>query len=606
MGFDDDREYDDDFDADISDTDEEKKTVKPKKVSHKGFRQAKKKNAEKAEHSSDSKKSPFHRRSTKGSDQTDPEETDSEMPVFSDKGIGSDSGSSTSSGGHSEFGYLFAPPREGESDDDVYPDSSIYSDGKAAKSMLSGLAYDGSQDSAAASSMPDLTASRPASQFSFNGGSDFSLPGAFSSSGSGAETLKPTPISFDATPAPTAASPDTDSYLPPLRNDSVFISKDERMPTPTPSPVLPNEPEALPTEHDSAPETAGSAEDGTQGESVTQEFLPYGSMYPSYQMNGMSPMNPMGTMMPMMPYPMIIPTGGQNQGNVPYQTIPIPYPMPMPMPMPMYNQYPQYMPMQQPQYIIQQPQPVVQPPQPVQQPQHQSPSHSRSVSHSPYSVQRDDEDRYDDRGYDRYDDRDDRYDYEERRRSRPRYREDGRYAGRGERYDDNRRESRSDRYDRYDRYSRYDDSYDDGYSERASARYQDARRGRYERRSDRYYDRIDARRYEDSRPAERKTYSAPSYDPSPVTPEPILAEKPAPRVDPTPLIQNTPMTSPSPASSSFPRDNMMTGFDLAFDSPSDGLSDLNSFDMNSFGSDIFDPNSSGSSGGETGNTFSRF
>lgn len=603
MEFDDDREFDDGFDADIadddtSDTEESKKTVKPKKVARKGFRQAKKKNADKEEDTSESRKSPFHRRSAKGEQRE--EDTDADMPVFRDKGIGSDT-DSTAATGHSEFGYLFAPPREGESDDDVYPDSSIYSDGTAAKSLLSGLGFDGTHNSGTGGE-PDMTPTRPTSQFSSHGGGETALTGAFTSSGSGAESLKPTPISFDAAPSPASVSGETDSYLPALRPDSVFISQDDRKPTPTatPAPVSAHESETAASEHDVS-HTAAEPSEQPVGEQITQEFLPYGSMYPTYQMNGMNPMG-MGGMTPMMPYPMIIPTGGQNQGNVPYQTIPIPYPMPMPMPMPMYNQYPQYMPPMQPQYIIQQPQPAVQPQAPVQ-PSQPTPPPSRSV-------RRDDEeeDWYGARGYD---DRGERYDYEDRRSSRDsrgRYREEDRYAGCGGRYDYDRRDVRGDRYDRRDRYSRYDD-YDDGYNERAAARYQDARRGRYERRSERYYDRIDARRYGDERPgdrpAERKHYTSPSYLQEPVV-EPIVTERTMPAPDPTPLITNTPMTPPAPAASPMASDRMSTGFDLAFDSPSDNISDFNSIGMNAFGSESFDPNGTSDSDYVAGNTFRRF
>ena len=50
----------------------------------------------------------------------------------------------------------------------------------------------------------------------------------------------------------------------------------------------------------------------------------------------------------------------------------------------------------------------------------------------------------------------------------------------------------------------------------------------------------------------------------------------------------------APASQSQQNNNLMSGFDAAFDSPfTDGFGfDVNSFGMNSFGSDVFDPNAS--------------
>jgi hypothetical protein len=79
-----------------------------------------------------------------------------------------------------------------------------------------------------------------------------------------------------------------------------------------------------------------------------------------------------------------------------------------------------------------------------------------------------------------------------------------------------------------------------------------------------------------------------------------------PAPDPTPLITNTPMTPPAPAASPMASDRMSTGFDLAFDSPSDNISDFNSIGMNAFGSESFDPNGTGDSDYVAGNTFRRF
>lgn len=563
MGFEDDLDFNDDFETDITDLDSESAAEKPKKMNRKEFRKAKKKTAEKAADSAKPKKGLFNRRSK--TDREDDDLTDDKDDY---------SAASPIKKGHSEFGYLFEPIKEGEDEDDVYPDSSIYSDTNAAKEMLGGLAYDGTNDGNGDSFnqyFDNPSETRPPSQFSFNKhDDDFSLPSAVNTPiGSAMPVGNPAPITLDTAPTPAASvlEDKPDSYLPDLRADSVFLNKDEREPTPVPPAPAQPAPEPPPPEpkstgdNDGAGENYAKADEVTSGESVTQEFLPYGGMYPSYPMNTMSPMNPVVN------YPIVIPNGGQTQGA--YQTIPIPYPMPMPMPM--YNQYPQYIP--QPQYVVVpqiQPQPQVQP-QPQPQPQ-QPPvqPYSRGDNYGIRQARRDD--------YDDYDDRDERDYYDDRRRSRSRRRSDSRY--------DDRRDYR------------YDDDYNDRYNERAAARYYDERRGRYERRSDRYYDRIDARSYHDGHRAERKTYPKPPYEPpyrqqteepEPIrpAPEPIKTDNYLPQVNPAPIIENKPVTT------SLPRNNtgVLSGFDAAFDTPSDSSGfDLNSFGMNAFGSDVFDPN----------------
>ncbi len=587
MGFEDDMDYNDDFETDTIDPDSDSFSEKPKKMNRKDFRRAKKKTAEKNADSTKSKKGLFIRHGANSDDENE-ELTDDAFNSLSDNDEYDSQGTIKSS--HSEFGYLFDPPREGESEDDVYPDSSIYSDSSAAKEMLGGLEYDGYDD--ADSSKFDKyfdnpTETRPPSQFSFNNrDNDFSLPGGLNTP-IGSAPPTPSPITLDSAAAPVSSADSSedkpDSYLPDLRSDSVFINRDERQPTPTRQAAETSTPDQKnATESSGAAENPPKEDTVTPTESLTQEFLPYGGMYPSYPMN------------PMVNYPVVLPGGTQPQGAQ-YQTIPIPYPMPMPMPM--YNQYPQYMP--QPQYVILpqlQPQPQ-QPPQPQPQPRQQY------GGGDDYGRQRrrDDYDGGDDL-YDRYDLYDD--DYDDRRRSRGRRRDD--------RYYDDR-----DRRDRRDRDYRRDSEYDDRYNERAAARYYDERRGRYERRSDRYYDRIDARSYSDGKRAERKTYPKapyeppyPQQDPDPIVdpivdpiaksaaepiksaPEPIKTESSAPKVDPSPIIQNKPMTAP--ASQPQQNNNLMSGFDAAFDSPfTDGFGfDVNSFGMNSFGSDVFDPNAS--------------
>lgn len=635
MGFEDDLNFNDDFETETTDLDSNDASEQPKKMSRKDFRKAKKKTAEKAAEAKP-KKSLFNRRSSK------PDDNDS------DDGLGDDMFASSSVGGndnfdagspikteHSEFSYLFEPLREGEDEDDVYPDSSIYSDSDAAKNMLGGLSYDGSDDGSAEGFhqyFDNPTETRPPSQFSFhNHSDDFSLPSGINTPiGTSTSDLPVTPPA--SAPAPAVSDDDKpDSYLPGLRADSVFINKDTREPTPTapmsapapePEPEPPVQASPEPPEPKNKADNYGAGEnyakvdEAPPAESVTQEFLPYGSMYPSY------PMNPMNNMNPVVNYPIVIPNGGQTQG-APYQTIPIPYPMPMPMPM--YNQYPQYPPQPQypayppqPQYVViqPQPQPQVQPQPQPQPPQPQRPQYDDRPRYTAKQSRREAYDDYDDERYERdirrtRSDRDDRYDREERY-DRDDYDDRRRTArGTGRRRSDSRYDDRDDRYynDGYDdrRDYRYDN--DGRYNERAAARYYDERRGRYERRSNRYYDRIDARSYNDGHRAERKTYPKPPYEPpyeqqlpepepTPVptpepikaapVPEPIKTENPAPQVDPTPLIENKPLNPPPVPKVN---DNLLGGFDAAFDSPMDGFGfDLGSFGMNAFGSETFDPN----------------
>ena len=246
MGFEDDLNFNDDFETETTDLDSGDASEQPKKMSRKEFRKAKKKTAEKAADAKPKpKKSLFTRRSSK------PEADDDDEPVddmFASSSVGGgdfDAGSPIQTG-HSEFGYLFEPLKEGEDEDDVYPDTSIYSDSDAAKSMLGGLAYDGSDNGSAEGFnqyFDKPTETRPPSQFSFNNHSDdFSLPGGINTpigTATSAPTVMPT--------APTVTDDDKpDSYLPELRADSVFITKDTREPTPTAAPVSAPEPEPEP------------------------------------------------------------------------------------------------------------------------------------------------------------------------------------------------------------------------------------------------------------------------------------------------------------------------------------------------------------------------
>lgn len=514
MGFENDFDFNDDFETDIPDPDSVGFAEKPKKLSRKELREAKKKTAEKAAELPKQKKSFFSRHermddndeALSGEHMFDPTRT---AMVSTPHDRSRDFNDAPIRNTNSEFSYLFDPAGDDESDDDVYPEQSIYSDPDTAKDILAGLAYDESRDGDSGAFdqyFDDQANMRPPSRFSFKkhgkdkdkANDDWNDLGDLDVE----EEEPPRPAPIKVVPkkaAPPEEKPD--SYLPELRPDSVFIAPEQRK-DPPPEPPRPV---VTPT-YDDVDE---SEEDymSNNTDKPGQEFLPYGGMMPSYPMNPMNPMNPM------MSYPVVIPSGQNQGGGMPYQTIPIPYPMPMPMPMPMYNQYPQY-------------------PYPPQYPSYppQSDYYGR-----PYDDRR--EPRRDDRRESRRGDRrDDRY-YDERR--------DDRY------YDDRRRDRYDDRY--YDRRDERDD------------RYYDDRRT-YPRPP-----------YEPPYPREEKLYpgesqpapmpAAPIYTapqpPVQVTPEPVVVQ-PAPVYTP-PAPQPEPIAvTPEPMRAS---ENPFGGFDFTFHKP---------------------------------------
>ena len=502
MGFEDDLDYQDNFETETADPDSADFGEKPRKLSRKELREAKKKTAEKTADLPKQKKGLFQRHQRV--DDNDAALSDDHIfdptrsPMVS-TGLdhGSDFGNTPIRSTNSEFAYLFDPVDGDEREDDVYPEQSIYSDSETAKELLAGLTYDEKKDGDSEKFdqyFDEDKPVRPPSRFSFRKRKKEpeDLPD-LEDIESSPEPVSPAPLPVKVTPKKAEENEKPDSYLPELRPDSVFHSQPKESTPPLNEDRYGrndgndrydrNDRNDRYDDYESEGDYMSQDSDKNQ-----QEFIPYGGMYPSY------PMTPMNQMMS---YPMVIPNGGQNQsqGGMPYQTIPIPYPMPMPMPMPMYSQYPSYPP-QYPSY-------------PPQYPPY--PPYSSYPSYPPY----------DDRRYERRGGRRDER-WEERRDS-------DRYA---EEYDD-RRDDR-----RYNR--REDDRYD--------------RRGddRYDRRQDNRYDRRQDDRYRDSyadtrREPERRTYPEAPYEPpypqQTAPPEPVRTEAPAPVV-PEPIF--TPPVSPEP------------------------------------------------------------
>ena len=544
MGFEDDFSYNDDFETDIADPDNMDSGEQPKKLSRKELREAKKKNAEKTADLPKQKRGFLSRRERL--DDNDASLTEEHMfdpsrstMISTPRDRSSrETGMAPVRSRESEFSYLFDPVDDDESEDDVYPDSSIYSDDESARDLLAGLSYDGSKESDVRDFEDyfDEHSEPPESKFSFRKKNkkqekqpetdDIAREPEFS---------EPAPVKV--TPK-KAAPPEEESFLPEMRPDSVF--KPQPAPEPmqdtdqrndAPLPPLPGH-DTERRRHDDRNNSFDKHDNPDEDEYYmnndqekdNQVYTPYSGLYPSYPMTGMNQM---------MPYPVVIPNGGQNQsGGYPIQTIPIPYPMPMPMPMPMYGQYPSY----QPQY----------PPYPQQEPygrnQYDDRRDSRDTDRHERRFnehrRRDDRRYYDDRRDDRYDDR--RY-YDDRR--------DDRYDDR--RYYEDRRD------DRYDDRRYYDDRRDGRYDDRRDGRYDDRRDGRYDdRRDDRYYRRDDR----------RESYPQPPYDPPyrrreevPQSAEEVRRNEPAeaaaPIVAPQPIaepvqtappVQENPVYTPSP------------------------------------------------------------
>lgn len=579
MGFENDFDFNDDFETDIPDPDSVGFGEKPKKLSRKELREAKKKTAGKAAELPKQKKSFFSRHermddndeALSGEHMFDPTRT---AMVSTPHDRSRDFNDAPIRNTNSEFSYLFDPADDDESDDDVYPEQSIYSDPETAKDMLAGFAYDESRDgdSAAFDQYFDNQANmRPPSRFSFkkHGRDKAKTDDDWNDLGDldMEEEEPPHPAPIKVVPKKTAPPEEKpDSYLPELRPDSVFIAPEQRKDPPAP----PEPPRPVTPTYDDVDE---SEEDymSNHADKSEQEFLPYGGMMPSYPMNAMNPM---------MNYPVVIP-GSQNQGGgMPYQTIPIPYPMPMPMPMPMYNQYPQYAyPPQYPSY----------PPQP-------------DYYGRPYDDRREPrrEDRREPRRGDRRDERDDRY-YDDRR--------DDRY------YDDPRRDRYDDRY-----YGRRDERDDRYYDER------------------RTYPRPP---YEPPYPREERLYpgeapsapmpSAPIYTapqpPIQAAPEPVVVQPahvytpPAPQPDPITVTPEPMQTEQNPfgsfdftfhkpevdksvpAGNSAPLAGASFGTPAGSDSFGDGFDDGLDDDLGGSLGGSFDDGFNGNSGGDFGSDF---
>ena len=469
MGFEDDFDYSDQFETEAPDPDFMDAGEKPKKLSRRELREAKKKNAEKTADLPRHRKGFFGRHERL--DDSDESLTDDHIfdpaqttMVSSSPGRRQRSAAPVRNT-ESEFSYLFDPVGDDESEDDVYPEKSIYSDAGAARDLLAGLSYDESKDDGSGDfdryfeehSMPaesEFSLRRedtPPESDNAEFDDDFADPEPQPEQKQEPKQEPPAkpaaPVKVIPKKPDPASQPQPEerksSFLSGLRQGSFFGKKSE------PTAPVRNDPPLPPLK--SAEETRldddfddyyeDDYDMSHDQDKENQDFIPYGGMYPAY------PMTPMNQMMS---YPVVIP-GGQQQGGIPIQTIPIPYPMPMPMPMPMYGQYPPY----SPQY----------PPYPPQDP------------------------------YGRYPDYDDRGD-----RGRRRFNEHRRDSRRDDRYDDRRDE-------RYD--ERYDDRRDARYDDRRDARYDDRRDARYDDRRDDPYDRQD----------DRRTYPRAPYDPPYRSPE---------------------------------------------------------------------------------------
>ena len=152
MGFEYDFDYNDNFETDIADPDNLDGCEQPRKLSRKELKEAKKRNAEKTADLPKHKKGLFGKRERL--DDNDESLTDEHIfdPTRSTMiSTARDRGSRERENApirnrESEFSYLFDPVDDDESEDDVYPEESIYSDSDSARDLLAGLSYDGSKD----------------------------------------------------------------------------------------------------------------------------------------------------------------------------------------------------------------------------------------------------------------------------------------------------------------------------------------------------------------------------------------------------------------------------------------------------------------------------
>lgn len=563
MGFEDDMNLGDNyFETESADIDGDAFAEKPKKLSRKELREAKKKNAEKTAGLPKTKKGLFSRRerlddddSLSGEHLLDPTQSakvsaprerrsdyDSMGPIRND---------------NSEFSYLFAPADDYETEDDVYPDSSIYSDSSTARDLLGGLSYDETRDGDSSEYdkyFSENAEVRPPSKFSFKKHESKSEQNDWSNMDDDDFSNMPdtdddysTPVKVTPRPVSNDTAVNNENFLPELRPDSVFSPKPQETPSEPPRYFEEHKPEE--SEDEYMPQDTNE---------YNQEFMPY----PAPNMYAPYPMQPMNQMMS---YPVVIPNTTQAQGGLSYQAIPIPYPVPMPYPMYSQGYYPPY-------------------PQP----------------YPPYGVP-DYYGRYMPPAYPPYDDRygaphDRRYDGRRGHNGDPRY---------GDRYDD--------RYDRR-RDSRYDRREDERSSSRRDERYDEREYSEYRDRSaypqppyQPPYEQTDARAAAPtpapepikSEPTPVNTYSEPIYT---AQPEPQMVE-PISFVSPMPEPQTDYLADSAAEQPIMPNDNLR-GMDFTFNRPAetssfeqDSLSN-SGFDVNEFALGMPDNSSAGSDAGD--------
>lgn len=540
MGFEDDKDFGDNyFETESADIDGDAFAEKPKKLSRRELREAKKKNAEKTADLPKTKRGLFSRHerlddddSLSGQHLFDPaqgakvsaprehkSDYDSMGPIRND---------------NSEFSYLFAPADDDESEDDVYPDRSIYSDSNTARDLLGGLAYDEARDGDSHEYdkyFSDDAEVRPPSKFSFkkhearaakNDWSDMSDDDFSDMSDIDDEDFGSSPVKVTPRPVTNNAADGNDNFLPELRPDSVFAPKSQE--TPSEPPRHFEEHKAEESEDEYMPQDSNE---------YNQEFMPY----PAQNVYAPYPMQPMNQMMG---YPMVMPNPAQVQGGISYQAIPVPYPVPMPYPMYSQGYYPPY-------------------PQP----------------YPPYGAP-DYYGRYMPPAYPPYDDRygaprDGRYDGRRNPNGDPRY---------DDRYDDRYAPRRDSRYDRHEdeRSSRRDERYDErDYRERPAypqPPYQPP------------YAQTDASAFAEEKASEPEpiksestpvnTYSEPIYTPQP---EPQAVEPIS--FAPQPELQIDYSTDSAAEQSIMPNDNF-SSTDFTFNRPSETSPSADGFDVNEF------------------------
>lgn len=568
VGFEDDVDYNSSFETDTPDMDNSF-GEKPKKLSRRELREAKKKNAEKTADLPRQKKGFFSRHermddddSLSGQHMFDPTQG---TKISTPREHRSDYDTGPIRNYNSEFSYLFDPADDDETEDDVYPDESIYSDSSKARDLLGGLAYDETRDGDSAEFDKYFNGEaevRPPSKFSFRRREerknaaeaqafDEDLPdipdmpdipdvpeAPVTAGAAQSESAVSEPVKVVPHPIVRSEAPEADSYLPDLRPDSVFAPKPEQPSAEPQYPTYPTEPGEEEREETYMPQ---------DNNDFQQDYMPY-------QMPAVYPQYPMQPMNQMVGYPVIMPNAGQGQGAS-YQTIPIPYPIPMPYPMYSQGYYPPYPPNYPPNY----------PP-----------------GYPPYGCY---DGRYAPPPY--YDDR-----YDSRRSSR----------GYDDRYDPRREPDR--RYDPYygDRYDERSSRGRESYRERKSypePPYQPPyERDDYGRRG--YDDRQAPPQFQPpqsnaAQTSEQTTpqYTAPIYTPQPEPAVPVASAEPA-AAEPIETVGTyEPIMTPSETGS----ESSFSNFDFTFNKPAEAAAPIaDSFEPNSFGTDSFEPDNFGTDG----------